>query len=277
MEARPAAIGYARAAMDDPADAAMHAYYALGGEQDRLSEGDGVVEFERTKEILLRHLPDPPRWSPTSAVVPAAMRCGWPGVATGSSTVIWSRSTSTSSAAAAGLPQVRTAVGDARDAVLLLGALPAPPPGPGAGLARPAGVRPGGGVRGRHLPVAPPPQLRCLYEELPDPGGDAPVERTGFIPPLFYQSFTGYCHRPASSGPSPRAGLEIVDLVAVEGLAFALSDLDERMADPVGRAVVLDAARAIERVPELLGLGPHLLATTRRPGAERPPGPRVRG
>jgi hypothetical protein len=55
-------------------------------------------------------------------------------------------------------------------------------------------------------------------------------------------------------------------VVAVEGLAFALSDLDERMADPVGRAVVLDAARAIERVPELLGLGPHLLATTRRPG-----------
>jgi hypothetical protein len=46
--------------MDDPADAAMHAYYALGGEEDRLSQGDGVVEFERTKEILLRHLPDPP-------------------------------------------------------------------------------------------------------------------------------------------------------------------------------------------------------------------------
>ena len=58
MEARPAAIGYARAAMDDPADAAMHAYYALGGEQD-LSEGDGVVG-EADQEILLRHLPDPP-------------------------------------------------------------------------------------------------------------------------------------------------------------------------------------------------------------------------
>ena len=59
--------------------------------------------------------------------------------------------------------------------------------------------------------------------------------------------------------------LEVDDLVGVEGLAFALSDLEERLADPVGRAVVLDAARAIERVPELLGLGPHLLATARRP------------
>jgi hypothetical protein len=57
----------------------------------------------------------------------------------------------------------------------------------------------------------------------------------------------------------------VADLVAVEGLAFALSDLEERLADPVGRAVVLDAARAIERVPELLGLGPRLLATARRP------------
>jgi hypothetical protein len=48
-------------------------------------------------------------------------------------------------------------------------------------------------------------------------------------------------------------------------LAFTLGDLDQRLDDPVGRAVVLDAGRAIERVPELLGLGPHLLATARRP------------
>jgi hypothetical protein len=51
----------------------------------------------------------------------------------------------------------------------------------------------------------------------------------------------------------------------VEGLAFALPDLDERLADATDRAVVLDAARALERVPELLGLSPHLLATARRP------------
>jgi hypothetical protein len=72
---------------------------------------------------------------------------------------------------------------------------------------------------------------------------------------------------PRLDGELRAAGLEVLDLVSVEGLAFALSDLDERMEDPLGRAVVLDAARALERVPELLGIGPHLLATAVRPTA----------
>jgi hypothetical protein len=33
------------------------------------------------------------------------------------------------------------------------------------------------------------------------------------------------------------------------------------MADPVDRSVALTVARAIERVPELAGFGPHLIAT----------------
>ena len=45
-----------------------------------------------------------------------------------------------------------------------------------------------------------------------------------------------------------------------------LADLAERLADPVARAVVLDTARAVERVPELLGISPHLLATGICPG-----------
>jgi hypothetical protein len=52
-----------------------------------------------------------------------------------------------------------------------------------------------------------------------------------------------------------------VDLVSVEGPAFILGDLDARMADPVDRSVALGVARAIERVPELTGFGPHLIAT----------------
>jgi hypothetical protein len=34
--------------------------------------------------------------------------------------------------------------------------------------------------------------------------------------------------------------------------------------DPAAWQVALDTARAIERVPELLGLSPHLIATARR-------------
>jgi hypothetical protein len=57
------------------------------------------------------------------------------------------------------------------------------------------------------------------------------------------------------------AGLEVVDLVSVEGPAFILGDLDARMADPADRSVALAVARAIERVPELTGFGPHLIVT----------------
>ena len=83
--------------MDDPTDA-LHRFYALEGERDRLTAtARGVLEFERTKEILLRRLPRRPRWWPTSAAAPAATPCGWPGAATGSSTATSSRCTSTSS------------------------------------------------------------------------------------------------------------------------------------------------------------------------------------
>ena len=56
-----------------------------------------------------------------------------------------------------------------------------------------------------------------------------------------------------------------MDLVSVEGPAFILGDLDARMADPVDRSVALEVSRAIERVPELVGFGPHLIATGIRP------------
>jgi hypothetical protein len=88
------------------------------------------------------------------------------------------------------------------------------------------------------------------------------VERTGWLSPLFPGSFLGYCHRPQQlRGP----GFQVLDLVAVEVMGFMLQDLAERMADPLDRAVVLDCARATERVSELLGIGPHLLATAVRP------------
>ena len=86
------------------------------------------------------------------------------------------------------------------------------------------------------------------------------------MPPLAAGSFSAYCHRPQQLRAELRwAGFQVVDLVGVEGLAFALDDLDERMGDPLARTVVLETARAVERVPELLGIGPHLLATGVRP------------
>ena len=46
---------------EDLQHGAMHEYYELGKEADRLSSsGAGRLEFERTQEIVLRHLPRPP-------------------------------------------------------------------------------------------------------------------------------------------------------------------------------------------------------------------------
>ncbi len=35
-------------------------YYAEGGEETRLKSGIGLIEYDRTKEILLRYLPPAP-------------------------------------------------------------------------------------------------------------------------------------------------------------------------------------------------------------------------
>jgi hypothetical protein len=104
--------------------------------------------------------------------------------------------------------------------------------------------------------------LSETYPDLPELAAE--VERTGQLPPLGPGSFSGFCHRPRQLRAELRgAGLTVADLVSVEGPAFLLADLAERLADPAARAVVLDTARAVERIPELLGIGPHLLAPAR--------------
>ena len=91
------------------------------------------------------------------------------------------------------------------------------------------------------------------------------MERTGEMPPLCEGSFNGYLHTPAELREEIREStLAVESLVGVEGIAFALSDLDDRMNDPEERALLLGGLRAVESVPDLLGLGPHLLASTRK-------------
>lgn len=94
------------------------------------------------------------------------------------------------------------------------------------------------------------------------------VERTGQLPPVIPDGFLGYTHRPRDLADEvSEAGLELDDLVGVEGLPLAGTDMESRVGDPTAWNVLLDAARAIERVPELLGLSPHLLArATGAPG-----------
>lgn len=56
------------------------------------------------------------------------------------------------------------------------------------------------------------------------------------------------------------AGLTLRALVGVEGAAWLLPDLPERLADPSRRTRLLDLLRRTEDEPSLLGASGHLLA-----------------
>lgn len=266
----------------------MQDYYARGEERDRLASGCGVLEFLRSTEIILRHLPEPPAVVADIGGGPGryAFWLADRGYSVQHRDVVPLHVEQVMTTRAG--PSVETALADARaldlgdgsvDAVLLLG--------PMYHLARrrdrvlalaEAGriLRPGGpifvAVITRWASRLDGLLIQRMYRDLPhalELIDDA--ERTGQVPPLHQAAFTGNTHRPRQLASEIRsAGLELVDLVAVEGPAAMLGDLEARLDDPVDRAVVLDSARALERVPELMGIGPHLLATARRSPARRP-------
>jgi SAM-dependent methyltransferase len=267
-------------------DAEMRAYYAQGKEWDRLGDPKGVVEFERTKEILQQRLP----------VAPATIADigGGPG-----RYALWLAELGYAVEHRDLMPAhveqlqrssgsiVHTEVGDARDlnlpdssvdAVVLLGPL--------YHLREQAHrvqalrearriVRPGGpvfaAVISRWAPRLDGVVAQRLYESYPNLLALLPdVELTGNLPPIVPDGFSGYTHRPGELIEEiAEAELALEDLVGVEGMPLAASDLQARSVDPAAWQVVLDTARAIERVPELLGLSPHLMATARRSANEQ--------
>ena len=271
--------------MNDAQRDLIDAYYERGEERDRLAvQARGVLEFERTVEIVGRHLPAPPSLVADIGGGPGRYALWLAGlgyqVAHRDLMPLHVRQLTES---AGGDGAIGSRVADARnldladasaDAVLLLGPLYHLPDRAGrlAALAEARRVvKPGGPVFAAAISRWAPRldgELRSrLYEPYPAIRELVPaLERTGWMGPVHEGSFTAYCHRPAQLRRELRAaGLVVADLVCVEGAAFLLGDLDERRADPRHWQVVLDASRATERVPELLGLGPHLLATGIRP------------
>ncbi|HEV2128069.1 MAG TPA: methyltransferase domain-containing protein [Thermomicrobiales bacterium] len=75
---------------------------------------------------------------------------------------------------------------------------------------------------------------------------------------------TAYFHRPEELVQEVEAvGLQLVELVGIEGLAGWLPELEARWNDDTDRAVIVESARRIEAEPALLGLSAHLLAVAR--------------
>jgi len=76
---------------------------------------------------------------------------------------------------------------------------------------------------------------------------------------------TAYFHLPEELGREVAdSGLRPEAVLAVEGPAWMLPDVDQRLADPVRRETVLAAIRRVEAEPGLLGASAHLLAVARR-------------
>jgi len=77
---------------------------------------------------------------------------------------------------------------------------------------------------------------------------------------------TAYFHLPAELGDEAReAGLTVEAVLAVEGPAWMMPDLEARWADEGRRRQLLDLLRRIEGDPAVLGMSAHLLLVARRP------------
>jgi SAM-dependent methyltransferase len=259
----------------------MRAYYEQGKEQDRLAGAKGVLEFERSTEILQRRLP------PAPATV--ADIGGGPG-----RYALWLSEQGytvqhrdlmelhVEQLRASGNLSIQARTGDARkvdlpdssvDAVLLLGPLYHLPDREDRIQALEEArriIRDGGPIFvaaiSRWAPRLDGVLQERLYERSPDfPSLLPEIERTGNLPPVVPSGFVGYTHRPGELVDEiAEAGLQLDDLVGVEGLPLAGTDMESRVGNQSAWDVLLDAARAIERVPELLGLSPHLIATATR-------------
>jgi SAM-dependent methyltransferase len=79
---------------------------------------------------------------------------------------------------------------------------------------------------------------------------------------------TAYFHKPDDFvAEAVDAGIDVVELLGVEGLAAWLPQLDEGWADAVARETIVASARAVESEDAVRGVSPHLLLVGRRPSA----------
>src|SRR5262245_458398 len=264
-------------------------YYNQGIESGRLFHGHGRLELMRTQEIIQRHLSPPPGVVLDVGGGPGAYACWLAGLGY-HVTLIDAVPFHVEQAreASARQPQTPVAafrVGDARrldeasasvEAVLLLGPLyHLTERADRLAALREARrvLRPGGllvaAAVGRYASLlsgvaegmlSDPEFAAIVARDLQDGQHRNPTAKDYFT--------TTFFHRPEElHAELAEAGLDLVDLLGVEGPGWLLPDLDRRWADPQERERLLAAARAVEREPALLGLHAHLLAVARRPAS----------
>jgi ubiquinone/menaquinone biosynthesis C-methylase UbiE len=257
------------------------AHYDEVPEDDRLQADWGRLELARTQELILRHLPAPPR-KILDVGGGSGVYSSWLG-GLGYKTHLLDPVPRHVAQARQRSEITSCEVGDARslsqasasfDAVLLLGPL-------------------------YHLTEADD-RLKALAEahRVLRPGGvlfAAGISRFGslldglvrgfvddprFIP-ILEQDLNSGQHRNATGDPNffttaffhlpkelesevAKAGFSVAELAAIEGPGWIAANFEERWSDPVRRQQLLRLIRMVEQEPSLLGLSPHLLVVAKR-------------
>ena len=260
-------------------------HYSDADEEQRLASGPGRLELVRTQPILESLLPAAP-----ATIYDVG---GGPGIYS-----LWLASRgydvhlidvvpkhieqARAAAAAEGIEVASMRVGDARmldvedgvaDAVLLLGPLYHLPEAEDrkacwqevARILRPGGVAVGAvisrfaslldGLR-RDL-IADPVFVELVEEDL-----RSGVHTNETENPEYFT--TAYLHRMEEARSEAEvAGLEVIDLLGVEGPAWLFPDLQARLDDPAKRERLLRFLGLVEREPSLLGVSAHVLVCVR--------------
>ncbi|MBV9024275.1 MAG: class I SAM-dependent methyltransferase [Streptomycetaceae bacterium] len=261
-------------------------FYNRGLEQTRLQDPRRSVEFWRTRDILARHLPQPPATilDVGGGPGPYSLALADDGYdVTLVDPVPLHISQANHASQTQGRALRRALCGDARDlpvdeqhdAVLLLGPLyhliTADDRARAWAEARRC-VRPSGLIVAAAVSRFYSCWETLASDKMPLPGVAQALDvqlRTGeYRNPNGDERLwtTAYFHTPEELAAEARtADLIVRTLVAVEGPAKLLGDIGERMADPERRQHVLDAQRRIEEESSVLGMSQHILAIAERP------------
>jgi SAM-dependent methyltransferase len=264
-------------------DPAIRAYYDRGEEASRLFGGmeAGPLELERTRELILRFIPDGP--------LDVLDVGGGPGVYAswladlGHRVHVIDPIPLHVEQAAVAHQGVSAEVGDARnltqqdgsaDVVLLLGPLyhlterneRLTAVAEAMRVLRPDGLLFAAAIS-RFAALL---DLLVNWNKIHEPGVFELVEesvRTGiFAGPGQGGLFTtSYFHLPSELAEEvSEAGFRDVEIFQIEGPGFLVADFSDRWNDPVRKEALLRAARLVELEPEMRGASSHLLAVARR-------------
>ena len=106
---------------------------------------------------------------------------------------------------------------------------------------------------------------RIVERDLSDGHHQNPTDRLDYFT-------TAYFHRPDDLRREVTdAGFDVEGLYGVEGPGWILPDFVDRWADPARRDILVQVARALEAEPTVLGCSAHLIVAGRKPGTYRAP------